>query len=103
MLCCGEFLKNDPDLNVYQNIQRSGINVIVARPAVLPYSEIPRWEYKNVNTNEEVITNRKGTIISPLNVNNFHKIYKLPKPLVFLNKGLLKKFTMEKKNPLEII
>ena len=51
----------------------------------------------------QTLTNRKGTIISPLNPYIFHKIYKLPKPLVFLNMGFLEKFTMEMPNPLELI
>jgi hypothetical protein len=101
MLCSVE-LKNNPNLNIYQNIQKSDIHAIVHWTAILPYSEVTRWVYENVNTKEHIITNRKGTSISPMNPNSFHKIYKLPKPLVFLNNGM-EKFTVENPKPLELI
>jgi len=103
MFCSGKFLENNPDLKVYQNIQKSGIHTVVTWLAVLPYSEVPMWAYKNMNTQAQVIMNRKGNVIAPLNPYSFHKIYKLPKPLVFLNKGFMDKFIVEKSKPLELI
>jgi hypothetical protein len=45
----------------------------------------------------------KGNVIAPLNPDIFHNIYKLPKPLVFLNKGFLEKFTVENPKPIDLI
>jgi hypothetical protein len=64
---------------------------------------VPRWDYKNVNTHAQTITNKKGNTIAPLNPDSFHRIYKLSKPLVFLNKGFLENFTKENPKPLEIL
>jgi hypothetical protein len=43
------FLEDDPNIRVYQNIKKSGIHAIVSRPVILPYNELTRWAYENVN------------------------------------------------------
>jgi hypothetical protein len=85
------------------NIQKSVIHTVNAQPTILPYSEVPRWAYQNVNTQAQTITKKKGNTIDALNADNFHQIYKLPKPLVFMNKGFLENFTKENPKPLDII
>lgn len=103
MFCNGELWENDPNLKVYQKIRRSGIQNIVAWLVILPYNEVAKWAYKNVNIEANTITNKKGNSISPMNTNNFLRIYKLLKPLAFLNKDFTETFAKEKPNPLEII
>jgi hypothetical protein len=51
---------------------------------ILPYNEVARWAYKKVNVHAQKITNMKVNPIAPLTVDNFHRIYQIPKPLVFL-------------------
>jgi len=63
----GEFPKNDPYLKIFQNIHKRNIHTIVAQPTIFPYNEVPRWDYKNVNTHAQTITNKKWNTISPLN------------------------------------
>jgi hypothetical protein len=40
------FSSNSEDLGVYQNIQKSGIHLIVAHPTLFPYNEATHWCFK---------------------------------------------------------
>jgi hypothetical protein len=70
--------------------------------AVLPYSEVPRWAYENVNTQAQIITNRKGNVIAPLNPTVFTRFISYQNHWYF-EQGIPREIYYEKVKPLEII
>jgi hypothetical protein len=70
---------------------------------ILPYNEVTRWDYENVNAQEKTIINRKGKSIAPLAHESFHRIYKFSKPLTYMSKDFLETFAKENPSPLEIL
>jgi hypothetical protein len=56
----GDFPPEDEDLEAYQNIQKRGIHLVVARPALFPYNEATHWCFKWFDPSTTTILNKSG-------------------------------------------
>jgi len=54
------FPMNDEDLEVYQNILKSGIHLVVSRPQIFPYNEATQWFLKQFDATTTNIMRKQG-------------------------------------------
>lgn len=98
-----EFPKEDEDSSVYDNIKKSEIHLIAARPAILPYNDMVQWIISHVDLGSASVVNDAGTTIASLQPDAISRMYKLRKPEVLLNKQFLDTFKTEKPNLATVI
>jgi hypothetical protein len=55
----GDFSPEDKNLEIYQNIQKSDIHLVVARLTLFPYNEAAQWCFKQFNPNTATITRKR--------------------------------------------
>jgi hypothetical protein len=44
-----DFMLEDDDLNVYQNIKKSGLYVVAARPTLMQYNNAKKWVFSHLD------------------------------------------------------
>jgi hypothetical protein len=56
----GEFSPEDENLEIYQNIQRRGIHLVVSLPPFFPYNKAAQWCFKQFDPNTATIISKHG-------------------------------------------
>jgi hypothetical protein len=93
------FPLHDEDLEVYQNVKKSGIHIVVSPPTLFPYDDVSQWCFKKFNYRTCTIVNKHGRKIESLRPEDVGIKYHLPKPICSLNETFLKGFTRNNKYP----
>ena len=78
------------DQPVYERIRDSGIHMIVARPAILPYNDAVRWIVDHSNPKDCSFNNSTGLLLSNFRSETFVKIYALKPFRQLLNANFVK-------------
>ena len=62
---------------VYERIRDSGLHMIVARPAILPYNDAVRWIIDHANLKDRSFNTSIGTQLANFRSETFVRIYAL--------------------------
>jgi hypothetical protein len=54
------FPSDDPDIDTYRNIQKSGIHTVVTHPELFPYNDAARWCFMYLQKDTGLIVNASG-------------------------------------------
>jgi hypothetical protein len=61
----GDFPAEDENMEIYQNIQKSGIHLVSSRPTLFPYNEVAQWCFKKFDANTATIMRKRGSVWHP--------------------------------------
>jgi len=95
-----EFYKSDQepakeeDAQTWKNVKRSGIHLVAARPAILPWHEMTRWILNQARA-KGVIEKADGTSLVAFAPANVTSIYFLPKPEIIADLSFVNAFNAE--------
>ena len=67
------------ECEVWDRVGRSGLPQIVARPAILPYTDMVSWVLDRIGSDGRVLRKDNSILIS-CSASNFQKMYRLPVP-----------------------
>jgi len=67
------------DREVWERVRRSGLPLIVARPAILPYTDMVLWVLDRIERDGRILRRDAFALIS-CSTSNFQRMYKLLVP-----------------------
>jgi len=88
---------------VYQNIHKSSIHLVVARPTLFPYNEVDQWCFKKFDPSTATIINKYRRKIASLRPEDVSARYHLHEPACSLNELFLKGFAQGIKGPTKLM
>ena len=75
---------------VYERIRDSGLHMIVARPAILPYNDAVRWIIDHANLKDRSFNTSTGTQLANFCSETFVRIYTLKPFMQLLDADFIK-------------
>jgi hypothetical protein len=94
----GYFSPEDKNLEVYQNIKKSNIHLVVARPTLFPYNKVTQWCFNKFEPSTMTIIRNNMRQVASLRPEDISTRYHLPTPDFSLNEPFLEDFTQRKNN-----
>ena len=70
---------NEQEAKTWRNVKRSGMHLLAARPAILPWHDMTRWILSKCRA-KGVIAKADGSNLVSFTSENVTNIYALPKP-----------------------
>jgi hypothetical protein len=99
----GDFPTEDENMEIYQNIQKGDIHLVVVRPTHFPYNEAAQWCFMKFDINTTNIVRKHGKSVASLGPKDISLRYHLTTPTYALKEPLLKVFTQGNKGPVNLM
>ena len=89
---------NEEEAETWRNVKRSGMHLLAARPAILPWHDMTRWILSQARA-KGVIEKTDGTNLVSFAPTNVANIYSLPKPELIADAAYVNAFNEKHEDP----
>jgi len=98
-----DFPAEDENIEIYHNVQRSRIHLVVAWPNIFPYNEAMQLCFKQFYVNTTTIVRKQGNCVASLGPEDISVRYHLPTPTCYLNEPFLIGFSKGNKGTMNLM
>jgi len=87
----------------YPEVACSILHKVVARPKLLPYTDMVKWIVENVTIEDKEFVTSRQVVIDSFKLKDIRRMYHLTEPHMVYDKAFVEKFSAENEEPFEVI
>lgn len=81
----------------------SFLHKIVARPKILPYTDMVRWIIDEVDVSDRTFRNSRQEVMGSFKLDNLNQMYHLSQPQKIYDKAFIEHFAKEIEDPMDVM